>query len=160
MREITFRGKTKKGRWVYGDLLHYDATIVKIIDDKGDGYPVDADTVGQFVGLCASDGTKIYEGDFIRITLGVPWDDEAGVCFGEIVCDKKESDIDAFRLKDLCAGMDMEMWGRPLKYSKIKCIGNRWDNPELALPPNVVYNHMRQELMPYAWDEEEGDEDT
>lgn len=68
MREIKFRGKDDNGHWHFGDLRtseHFPPQIV-----EGGLYTrfffVDSATVGQFTGLCDSEGREIYEGDVVR----------------------------------------------------------------------------------------------
>lgn len=92
MREILFRGKTKDGRWVYGDLVRrlVDTTWQDILGEyqfaiagKGEREKtvdfknkraeviscttVDPATVGQFTGLCDDKGRKVFEGDIIDV---------------------------------------------------------------------------------------------
>lgn len=81
MREILFRGKTKDGEWVYGDLLQDDG---KFYITEHDGwstfYPksgtadvymheVIPESVGQYTGLEDFYDTKIFEGDIIKWVL-------------------------------------------------------------------------------------------
>ena len=135
MREILFRGKTlaTESKWVEGFYNHIpcgrfqcDEHLIQTIDEVGrigQMYNVRESTVGQFTGLTDKNGTKIFEGDIIRI----PYDyDEYGHNAGEIY--EVYFFSGGFRLKP--------------KYSKargywleddgvFRVIGNIHDNPEL-----------------------------
>lgn len=76
MREILFRGRGIQFRyWHEGELINTAGKIPPYMpmiletDERGNSsaYDVDPDTVGQFTGLTDKNGTKIFEGDILKI---------------------------------------------------------------------------------------------
>ena len=122
MREILFRGKlVYNGWWVEGgfykepkddikDGLSYIITASLIY--AGNAEQVHQETVGQFTGLLDKNGTKIFEGDIVRIEDFV----------NAVV--KWREDIACWTLQGYIIG---NTWGS----SMLEVIDNIHDNPDL-----------------------------
>ena len=122
MREILFRGKTRTGKWVYGDLIHYvDKPVIKEVGE----YWVISETVGQYTGLTDKNGKRIFEGDIVKHFNNS--DDEFDI--GVIYFDKTflewrrttngnfhKGCVDTYKINTTCT---------------YEVIGNIHDNPEL-----------------------------
>lgn len=139
MREILFRGKrVDNGEWIEGHYVRYGYTgkendyIVPVYASDLYAIEVIPETVGQYTGLTDKNGTKIFEGDILRLKR-----------FGNVECGKivfntdtagfefwREAMVGAYgekstRKENLCAFAisAVEIIG--------KIRGNIHDNPEL-----------------------------
>lgn len=131
MREILFRGKRiDNGEWVQGDLVHVqikydDISIVGVAPF----IEVDIATIGQFTGLTDKNGTRVFEGDILKIIhkYQSPFDDDT----------KEYTDIDVdvvhFDDEGLCFsyGKSPFLCVVDNVTAEYEVIGNIHDNPEL-----------------------------
>lgn len=131
MREILFRGKSVYNEeWFYGDLLtHEDVTqdsieIRDYINRRQS--PVFRDTVGQYTGFTDENGTKIFEGDILKV-LGGPQNVHGGF-FGEVRFDVHDQ---ATCLYAPGTSKHIDDFGNYGREDYVEVIGNLYDNPEL-----------------------------
>ena len=146
MKEILFRGKNSNGNWIYGNLNFYpDINRTFIRKNNKELLPsfqtsleeeVNKKTVGQYTGLTDKNGTKIFEGDIVRIAYCFGWDDEQEKDVPEEEYISKVYSIDGcpFCVDLLHCDGDMS----PIAWldwsyddAETEVIGNIHDNPEL-----------------------------
>lgn len=124
MREILFRGKHMSGGvWCEGNLaVRKDGICIITPDDTPCGVygQVDPDTVGQFTDLTDKNGTKIFEGDIVKIDI-------AGLIFNA-VCKFHSG---SFGLVWHYMGVDRWQAFTSMCHVEYEVIGNIHDNPEL-----------------------------
>lgn len=137
MREILFRGKRENDDvWVYG--IPYENYIIREIcwDNEFPEallYPVHFGTIGQFTGLTDKNGTKIFEGDIVKLhyffdnhdsqTLGYFEDED------EIVAEIRTDSLGVLFISDGESGHLCNYLQEPSE--ELEVIGNIHDNPEL-----------------------------
>lgn len=100
MREIKFRGKKLcQDEWIYGSLITRGEKGAEgnfIDTGKGECYPLQQDTIGQFTGLRDCKGKEIYEGDIIRSSRGnmhyIEYDEDRA-CFAAVKSGKGEDKV-------------------------------------------------------------------
>lgn len=127
MREILFRGQCcTDGKWVEGYLgieVPDELVIQQFSFDEYfksnciDQYSVKPETVGQYTGLKDLHGTRIFEGDIVKVY---------DVYCNETVVGVVEFCDGSFRIYDT----DFTSYDRWMYY-KVEVIGNVFDNPEL-----------------------------
>ena len=133
-REIFSRGKRlDNGEWVEGYYVHNAAGQHMMVGGCHDkSYimtEVDPSTVCRYTGLTDKHGTRIFEGDIVKVvsrrldgdiecsTYEVKWDDCS--CGFHLTHEDELSERSTYLVP----------------YGCYEVIGNRWDNPELMLPP-------------------------
>lgn len=144
-REFLFRGKTPgpNGKWVYGSLItaeNYCCILEKEEDvhpcdypfldgDMGwiDGKatPVIPETVGQYIGECDKNGTKVFDGDILDF-FG-PESDPLAMDYGVVVFKNGRFMVEYSRA-----------WSTPnprIIANETSIIGNIFDNPDLMIEP-------------------------
>ena len=148
MREILFRGKlVDNGEWVEGNLFISDLSnethILVGTRRVTMEFEVLPETVGQYTGLTDKNGTKIFEGDIIRIHGNSK--DLSVIEFGPFACvliepTEKVDEVVGWHYRPLptdalsqmepfCWEFQLnEMW---IEENEICVIGNIHDNPEL-----------------------------
>ena len=128
-REYLFRGKrSDNGEWISGYLIGNNVIVGEVVDFDDDyfntqfWYKVDPETVGQFTGLTDKNGTKIFEGDIVRL-----YDDlEDKIINGVVVFNV---DFCSF-----CVSMKGHEDIMLMAHWQYEVIGNSYDNPELIKP--------------------------
>ena len=129
MREILFRGKTKKRKWIEGDLYQSRLKSIFMISyytEHGNRMTevVNPETISEFTGLTDKNGKKIFEGDIISTDIKRPYliVEFRDGCFMFNCNDGGEDYYDI--MLPICKEAHT-------KYEYGEIIGNIHDNPEL-----------------------------
>ena len=142
MREIIFRGKRiGNGELVEGCLVktRYNSYIVPFYDEfkfAPSFKSVIPQTIGQFTGLTDKTGTKIFEGDIIRVLEDKSKKtDNNPYCFaygdkGEVIWEQRYCAFSLYN-RELEESEDIGNLIRDDFFNFCEVIGNIHDNPEL-----------------------------
>jgi uncharacterized phage protein (TIGR01671 family) len=134
MKEILFRGKTKVGKWVYGNYAFTDNNGEQhfIFQNKAFEYEVIPETVGQYTGLTDKNGTKIFDGDILQtITTDTNEERKALVGFGEFVDINNDDEYLGFYIEFCDIKTTITQLLLEDTKDNFEVIGNIHDNPEL-----------------------------
>lgn len=134
MRTIKFRSKPIEcelpngeelyGKFVYGNLLKHKNGVCRMlvpIEGAFENHKVAPETIGQFTGLCDSNGREIYEGDIVKwggtMYVIIFW-------YGMFYASAEECN------EGMLGGFPLH---RLTEYNDGECeiVGNIYDNPEL-----------------------------
>ena len=139
MREIRFRGKSKKGEWIYGDFIHSRiATDVWISSRNATCGAIEfiqprsviPETVGQFIGIQDRSRTDIFEGDIVQ--LFCPWFQQSESVLGVVFYNKTEFLIKGRGFTRDLSGIEIDDgWAGGSIKVEYRVVGNIYDNPEL-----------------------------
>ena len=124
-RKILFRAKTDN-KWVYGVpiYLRNETYIVCNFCLGGDynDYWVEAETLGQYIGICDKNNVKIFEHDIVKVTEKYSQQDESPfIMIGEIVYEDC-----MFGLKTKDGKFYTPIW----ENEELEVIGNSFDNKD------------------------------
>ena len=128
MREILFRGKRKdNGEWVKGSFWDEIPNELGGIAQYGSCvfHHIDLATVGQFTGLTDKNGTKVFDGDVVKVLQGK----DKGVAYvgfenGSFMLYPRTGNI-----------YERTLWAYWYNDWDVEIIGNIHDNPELLENP-------------------------
>ena len=167
-REILFRAVSQlDGNWVYGSLIKYDyerpnmkdlskphiESSYDICRKESDwcfsykNVPVFEETIGQYTEITDKNGTKIFEGDIVKV-LGmigkvISQCGSFGICFDDCVDYEKLDKFTQKRIGNNFSGVCCdnfislyEIWWNLNNLDdylyEVEVIGNIYDNPEMV----------------------------
>ena len=118
IRSIEFRGKRESdGIWYYGVPLVFTEDYVCMTAPHTYNKKVEANTVGQYTGLCDKNGTRIFEGDIVM--------KRSNYSGNTIIAVVTYSDACFLAMVNNNSGFGLD------ESNNLEVIGNIYDNPEL-----------------------------
>lgn len=146
MREIEFRAKDLNGNWIFGFyspriLFPSFEQMPNIKTFTGSDVEIEINTLGQYTGLKDKNGTKIFEGDIVKLTrthIYAPttsFHNKDLVSLHKIYWDEEKH---AFYQRHFNIESERFIGGGSLVFNDeradeniIEIVGNIWDTPEL-----------------------------
>lgn len=124
-----FRGKyMPSGKWIYGSLIEYPDRKKYLISNKEImSAVVDGNSVGIYTGHTDKAGTKVFEGDILKMTFKLDDGDEEET---EILLQIKwNEELCGFMLKESGCNVEQDIEG---VWSEATVVGNIYDNPDMV----------------------------
>ena len=133
MREILFRGKkTGTNEWVNGSLISVcGGSYIEEQVLLSKSYEVDNESVCQYIGLKDKNGTKIFEGDILKIAIIKDSEDEIEYKFGSVEFSTRSLEYIIRSKEGLVCSFGVILNGAGFYEFELEVIGNIYDNKEL-----------------------------
>ena len=133
MREILFRGKkTGTNEWVNGSLISVcGGSYIEEQVLLSKSYEVDNESVCQYIGLKDKNGTKIFEGDILKIAIIKDSEDEIEYKFGSVEFSTRSLEYIIRSKEGLVCGFGVILNGAGFYEFELEVVGNIYDNKDL-----------------------------